>query len=137
MHRWHHASQNLYWFSGNRTTLIDYLWLAGPSFLTFWLFSLSVTEGIVVVSLYTFANHWAHANLKMGNRYVEWFIITPRFHRLHHSQAPEHFNSNFAVLFTIWDRIFGTFSDPDTTASEYPIGFPGPTGEKLRMMIGI
>lgn len=137
MHRWHHASENLYWFSGNRTTLIDYVWLAGPSFLTFWLFSLSVTEGIVVVSLYTLANHWAHANLKMGNRYLEWLIITPRFHRLHHSQAPEHFNSNFGVLFTIWDRIFGTFSDPDTTAAEYPLGIPGGSAEKVRMMMGI
>jgi sterol desaturase/sphingolipid hydroxylase (fatty acid hydroxylase superfamily) len=137
MHRWHHASENLYWLSGNRTTLIDYVWLAGPSFLTFWLFSLSITEGIVVVSLYTLANHWAHANLQTGNRYLEWLIITPRFHRLHHSQAPEHFNSNFAVLFTIWDRIFGTFSDPDTTASEYPLGLPGNTAEKLRMMTGI
>jgi len=137
MHRWHHASENLYWFSGNRTTLIDYLWLAGPSFLTFWLFSLSVTEGLVVVSLYTFANHWAHSNLKMGNRYLEWFFITPRFHRLHHSQAPEHFNSNFGVLFTIWDRIFGTYTDPDMAGSDYPIGFPVPTKEKLRMMLGV
>ena len=59
VHRWHHASENLYWFSGNRTSPIDYLWLAGPSFSHLLAFSLSVTEGMFVSHVYVL-NHWTH-----------------------------------------------------------------------------
>lgn len=137
VHRWHHAPEQLYWFSGNRTTPLDYLFLAAPSFFTFWAFNLSVSEGLFVVSSYTVLNHWMHANVKAGHRWLEWFVITPRFHRIHHSSAMEHYNSNYGVIFTFWDRLFGTFIDPDKTSRDFPIGLPARTAEKLRMMVGV
>ena len=68
IHRWHHAPEHLYWLAGNRTTPIDYLLLAAPSFLTFWLFSLSAGEATLAVLTYTFLNHLTHANVHWGTR---------------------------------------------------------------------
>ena len=35
-------------------------------------------------------------------------IADNRFHRIHHSTDPRHFNSNFAAGTTLWDQLFGT-----------------------------
>ena len=35
-------------------------------------------------------------------------IVDPRFHRIHHSLEPRHFDRNFAVCFSFWDSLFGT-----------------------------
>ena len=51
-------------------------------------------------------------------------IVDSRFHRIHHSIEPRHFGKNFAPIFSIWDRMFGTayFPAPD----EFPdVGLDG------------
>jgi sterol desaturase/sphingolipid hydroxylase (fatty acid hydroxylase superfamily) len=37
----------------------------------------------------------------------------PAYHRRHHSRLTEHYNTNFAALFPIFDVIFGTYRRPD------------------------
>lgn len=39
-------------------------------------------------------------------------IADNRYHRIHHSMEPHHFDRNFAILFSFWDRLFGTAHDP-------------------------
>jgi sterol desaturase/sphingolipid hydroxylase (fatty acid hydroxylase superfamily) len=34
--------------------------------------------------------------------------VSPQFHRIHHSIEPEHRDRNFGVIFSFWDRLFGT-----------------------------
>jgi sterol desaturase/sphingolipid hydroxylase (fatty acid hydroxylase superfamily) len=47
---------------------------------------------------------------------LEWIVITPRLHRVHHSPLANQTDSNFGGTFTFWDRIFGTY------CSEVPAG---------------
>jgi sterol desaturase/sphingolipid hydroxylase (fatty acid hydroxylase superfamily) len=46
-------------------------------------------------------------------------LVTPRMHRLHHSVRMDESNSNFGMLFSLWDRLFGTYRAP----TEEPIRF--------------
>jgi sterol desaturase/sphingolipid hydroxylase (fatty acid hydroxylase superfamily) len=39
-------------------------------------------------------------------------LVDNRFHRIHHSLEPRHFDKNFGIYFSIWDRWFGTAYDP-------------------------
>jgi sterol desaturase/sphingolipid hydroxylase (fatty acid hydroxylase superfamily) len=39
---------------------------------------------------------------------LRWFLVDSRYHRLHHSLEERHFEKNFGITFTIWDRLFGT-----------------------------
>lgn len=41
-------------------------------------------------------------------RFLSYFIITPNFHRLHHSLDVKEGNSNFGIVFPFWDKLFGT-----------------------------
>lgn len=56
----------------------------------------------------------AHANLALPSWFGAIFgrlIVTPEFHRLHHSRAKAEANANFGQAFSIWDKLFGTARD--------------------------
>ena len=45
------------------------------------------------------------------DRALRKFIVTPDFHRVHHSVLLHESNSNFGFSLSLWDRIFGTYQD--------------------------
>lgn len=44
---------------------------------------------------------------------VSWVIVTPRMHRVHHHYMLPYTDSNYGNIFSIWDRLFGTFTAMD------------------------
>ncbi|MCB9725356.1 MAG: sterol desaturase family protein [Spirochaetaceae bacterium] len=58
--------------------------------------------------LYT---HAYHANVRTHYGPLKYLFVTPQSHRVHHSEAPEHADTNFGVIFCLWDRLFGTHVD--------------------------
>jgi sterol desaturase/sphingolipid hydroxylase (fatty acid hydroxylase superfamily) len=71
-----------------------------------------------IYGVLTFWNYVAHMNLRLGFG-PAWFILnSPQFHRVHHSCRREHYDRNFAGLFTIFDAIFRTAHVP--APGEYP-----------------
>jgi len=52
-----------------------------------------------------------HSNYDWKWKWVEYILITPAAHRIHHSTNPDHYNSNLGIL-SIWDRMFGTYIAP-------------------------
>ncbi|HZV71350.1 MAG TPA: sterol desaturase family protein [Saprospiraceae bacterium] len=68
------------------------------------------TEVIAVIApIQLFAQFWYHTRLihKMG--ILEYIIVTPSHHRVHHAINPEYMDKNFSQIFIIWDKMFGTF----------------------------
>jgi sterol desaturase/sphingolipid hydroxylase (fatty acid hydroxylase superfamily) len=58
-------------------------------------------------------NHWWDG-LIPGAVYGVWlFFMTPHWHQLHHSSDPKHFDKNFGLMLSVWDRIFGTLMIPE------------------------
>jgi sterol desaturase/sphingolipid hydroxylase (fatty acid hydroxylase superfamily) len=41
---------------------------------------------------------------------LEWLLVTPSNHRVHHSLEPAHWNRNYGGVLIIWDRLFGTYT---------------------------
>jgi sterol desaturase/sphingolipid hydroxylase (fatty acid hydroxylase superfamily) len=59
-----------------------------------------------------------HANISLPKRLDEimsWVIVSPNMHKVHHHYVLPYTDSNFGNIFSIWDRLFGTFMtlDPD------------------------
>ena len=46
---------------------------------------------------------------------LEWFMVTPSTHRVHHGVNDGYLNKNFGNIFIIWDRIFGTYAEEKET----------------------
>lgn len=49
-------------------------------------------------------------------------VATPRWHRIHHASEARLQLSNFGMHFTIWDRMFGTYTDPQSAPSDFRLG---------------
>jgi sterol desaturase/sphingolipid hydroxylase (fatty acid hydroxylase superfamily) len=61
---------------------------------------------------------------------LEWFMNTPSHHRVHHGVNPKYQDRNYAGVFIIWDRIFGTFT-PEEEEPVYGITVPLATWNPL------
>ncbi len=54
---------------------------------------------------------WIHT--EAIDRFPRWFeavMNTPSHHRVHHATNPRYLDRNYAGVFIIWDRMFGTFT---------------------------
>ncbi len=70
------------------------------------------TEVIAILApIHLFAQFWYHTKHigKMG--WLEYVIITPSQHRVHHAINPEYIDKNLGQILSIWDRWFGTFQE--------------------------
>jgi len=57
---------------------------------------------------------FSHANIKYPtrpDRALRLILVTPRVHALHHSSHRPETDSNYGNVFTIWDRLFGTYGE--------------------------
>lgn len=65
----------------------------------------------IIGPLHLFLQYWYHTRLigKMG--WLEYFIVTPSHHRVHHAINPEYMDKNYGQVFIFWDRWFGTFQE--------------------------
>lgn len=53
---------------------------------------------------------WFHTEaIKRFPRWFEAVMNTPSHHRVHHATNPRYLDSNYAGVFIIWDRMFGSF----------------------------
>jgi len=57
--------------------------------------------------------YWIHTQLidRMGP--FGWVFNTPSHHRVHHGTNPEYIDKNYAGIFIVWDRMFGTFEEEE------------------------
>jgi sterol desaturase/sphingolipid hydroxylase (fatty acid hydroxylase superfamily) len=58
------------------------------------------------INLFSLFCHNRYINLP---RFFDYLFITPENHRVHHDEDIKNQNSNYGNLFSIWDRMFGTF----------------------------
>jgi len=65
----------------------------------------------IVKPIQLFAQFWYHTRLidKLG--FLEHIIVTPSHHRVHHAINDEYIDKNFAQIFILWDKWFGTFQE--------------------------
>ncbi len=70
------------------------------------------TEMIAVLApLHLFLQFWYHTKHigKLG--WLEYVLVTPSQHRVHHAINEPYLDKNLAPIFSIWDRMFGTFQE--------------------------
>ncbi|MEO6605201.1 MAG: sterol desaturase family protein, partial [Aeromicrobium sp.] len=68
-------------------------------------------------------------------RPIELIFNTPSHHRVHHGSDPEYLDKNYAGIFIIWDRMFGTFQK-ELHRPTYGLTVPVDTYNVLRLQYG-
>ncbi len=65
-----------------------------------------------------------HANISLPawlDRALAWVIVSPDMHKVHHHYVLPYTDSNYGNIFSVWDRLFGTFRSMDRGALVYGI----------------
>lgn len=69
-------------------------------------------EVIAIVSpIHLFLQFWYHTRHIPKLGFLEYIIVTPSQHRVHHAINPIYLDKNLAAIFCVWDRAFGTFQE--------------------------
>ncbi|MGD9719625.1 MAG: sterol desaturase family protein [Pirellulales bacterium] len=94
---------------------VFYLPLAVIGFPPAWYVAMSALN-----LLYQF---WIHTEAVGRLGPLEWVFNTPSHHRVHHARNPQYLDKNYAGMFIIWDRLFGTF-EPEREQPVYGVTKP-------------
>src|SRR5258706_1517973 len=138
-HAWHHSIQQMYWFSGFRTSFLHSLIYNIPQVVVpVTLLKLSPAAAGIGYSIGVLIQFWEHTNLKAEIGPFRWLFVTPEYHRIHHS-ATVHRGMNLGTTFSLWDRMFGTYVDPASVSEHYPLGLDEPVARERipRMLLGL
>ncbi len=76
--------------------------------------------GIIMLyqSLSVLFAHITHANVNIPSRVdniLSYILVTPNMHKVHHHHTQPLTDTNFGNIFSIWDRVFGTFASVEDT----------------------
>jgi sterol desaturase/sphingolipid hydroxylase (fatty acid hydroxylase superfamily) len=110
-HAIHHSSKALDWIAGSRAHLVEDVVVRGfmlvPMMFIF-------PQDMIVAYLFFVTIHatWAHCNFGPTVKWLEPYVVQPRFHHWHHTSQRESIDKNFAIHFPWIDRMFGTHHLP-------------------------
>jgi sterol desaturase/sphingolipid hydroxylase (fatty acid hydroxylase superfamily) len=88
----------------------------------------------ILAPIHLFAQFWYHTQHigKMG--WLEYLIVTPSQHRVHHAINPEYIDKNLGQVLCVWDRWFGTFQEElDDVPPQYGVLKPAATWNPIHI----
>ncbi|MEA2744943.1 MAG: hypothetical protein QOG25_3314 [Acetobacteraceae bacterium] len=128
LHKVHHSAQVMIGVTKDRVHPIDEImnrwWdglIPGLCYGIWLFFALDPVEVTVFgINVYALRNillmmdFVRHTHLKLSyGRFLSLILLSPHYHQLHHSIAEKHWDRNFGLTFSFWDRLFGTLVIPE------------------------
>ena len=94
----HHPGESVIRFA---FTTLGVLVVGSPMWMVFLYQTLSVV-----------ATQFNHANISLPKKLdtlLSYFIVSPDMHKVHHHHVMPYTDSNYGNIFSVWDRLFGTY----------------------------
>jgi sterol desaturase/sphingolipid hydroxylase (fatty acid hydroxylase superfamily) len=128
LHKVHHSAQVMIGVTKDRVHPIDEImnrwWdgiIPGLCYGIWMFFALDPVEiTIFGINVYAIRNiilmmdFVRHTHLKLSyGRHLSAILLSPHYHQLHHSIAEKHWDKNFGLSLSVWDRMFGTLVVPE------------------------
>lgn len=114
IHLVHHSDPNVDTTTANRHHPLESI--IRFSFTLLGVFIIGTSIGIVMLyqALSLLSTQFNHANIRLPKKLDQWIsyiIVSPDMHKIHHHYRLPYTDTNFGNIFSIWDRVFGTFSN--------------------------
>jgi len=125
-HAIHHSDTHLTWLTLDRMHPIDRL---GTLMDTMLLAALGLPGWALAANILV-RHYWGaliHADVPWTLGKAGWLINSPVMHRWHHARDADGAGHNFATVFSVWDRAFGTYHQPGLCT--VPLGVREDMGE--------
>lgn len=112
-HRLHHSDISPNVTTTYRVHFLDYIFLNGIKVFIILLFGPYLLALLSIDLFVAICIFWEHTNVKLNDkfeRYLSYFIVTPRYHIMHHRIDTD--RTNFATTLTIWDKLTASRLEP-------------------------
>lgn len=82
----------------------------------------------IIIPLHLFGQFWYHTRVIGRMGWLEYFLVTPSHHRVHHAINPAYIDKNYGQILIVWDKMFGTFqAELDNEPPVYGVKKPAQT----------
>jgi sterol desaturase/sphingolipid hydroxylase (fatty acid hydroxylase superfamily) len=127
IHKVHHSAEVMVGFTKDRVhPLDDFMNHAWDALITgvvygIWLFFLLEPAEVTIfgLNIYILRNilmldlvRHTHYKISFG-KLINGVILCPHWHQLHHSTNVKHYDKNFGLMLSVWDRMFNTLMIPE------------------------
>jgi sterol desaturase/sphingolipid hydroxylase (fatty acid hydroxylase superfamily) len=112
LHRVHHSDTKMDSTTFFRSHPLEIVVFGISNILAAGIFGMDFTALGLYYFIFLFVAYLEHANFvfpQWVDKTLGLIFVSPNFHKVHHEQDQYYTDSNFADLFIIWDRLFGTF----------------------------
>ncbi len=113
-HRVHHTDRMMNVSTAYRFHPIEILSSSIPKLMLVWWLGISAESASIYELIFTVVVALQHSNFALPSsidRCLAGAIVTPNYHRIHHSQIVAETNSNYGSVLSCWDWIFQTRTD--------------------------
>jgi sterol desaturase/sphingolipid hydroxylase (fatty acid hydroxylase superfamily) len=126
-HSIHHSQTNLTIVSNYRFHIVDETLLRLWLFIPFQILGTGIAVWLWLDFLMAWILYLQHSEWNWSYGRLGHIFVSPMFHRKHHSKEERLQNSNYSMLFTFWDDLFGTADRDSPTPAEHGLaGNPVP-----------
>lgn len=141
VHLVHHTDHHVDTTTGNRHHPIESVVRFSFTILGVFIVGTPIAIVFLYQSLSVVFTQLTHANIKMPrqvDKLISYVFVSPDMHKVHHHHILPYTDSNYGNIFSIWDRLFGTYMELDRDKIIYGVDvFPdevanGQIGELLK-----
>jgi sterol desaturase/sphingolipid hydroxylase (fatty acid hydroxylase superfamily) len=112
-HRVHHSEEEVDVTTAFRQHPGETVWRVVWQLPAIVVFGLPLWIVVVYLTISAINAQLEHANVRLPeslDRFLRLFVVTPNMHKVHHSRRQQETDSNYANIFSLWDRLFGTYT---------------------------
>ncbi len=107
-HAIHHSQEDLNPMTTFRSHALESVINTAIRFVPLAFIGGSTITWTLFVVLNGFWGYFIHSNVRTNLGPFRYIIVSPQFHRVHHSRLPEHWDKNYGERLLVWDWLFGT-----------------------------
>ena len=111
-HAVHHSSRHMDWLAGSRIHFVEIILTRSAVLLPLIVLGFAPEAINAYVILVGMQAVLAHANLGLNFGWLEYVLVTPRYHHWHHAREKAYVDVNYAIHLPLVDMLMGTFKLP-------------------------
>ena len=118
----HHADNNVDATTGLRHHPVESVLRGVFFFMAIFISGAPIYVVMIYQTVLILAAAFTHANISLPtwlDNCMSYILVSPNMHKVHHHWKQPYTDSNYGVIFSIWDRLFGTFKKLDPTSIRY------------------
>jgi sterol desaturase/sphingolipid hydroxylase (fatty acid hydroxylase superfamily) len=121
LHIIHHSDTKVDVTTGTRHHPLDFTIRETFALIAVLIMGMPIAYYLFYRILSVFFTYFTHANINLGkiDKILSYLFVTPNLHKFHHHKELPWTDTNYGNMFSVWDRLFGTYMYDDTSKIQY------------------